>query len=174
MPSGIYHRTQEQIKKAMINLAKGRGEEARKKATEKLIKIASDPAWRNKVSDATKRAMWKPEIRKRHLRGLKRAFKKFGINFRGGNGQIPVRVVRRLARVLEPKGFIREFVIPTKYGHNTPGIPNNYKVDFGNPQKKMAIEVDGPSHHSPERQELDKKKTKILEDLGWSVLRIKQ
>ena len=173
MPSGIYPRTFEQLKRAMINLAKGRQKEAREKATKKLRKIASDPAWRDKVSEATKKAMWRPEIRKKHLAGLRKAFKKSGINFKGGNGQSPVRRVRQLALILKPQGFTRELVIPTRQGHNTPGIPNNYKVDFGNSKTKVAIEVDGPCHHNRKQRAKDEKKDKILNQLGWTVLRFK-
>lgn len=173
MPRGVYPRTKNQLRAAVANLAKGREKEAREKANKKLKENAKNPAWRFKVSQATKKAMWRSEVRARHLAGLQKAFERYGVNFKGGNGQEPVETVKRLSIILEPQGFIREYTIPTRFGHNTPGIPNNYKVDFGNPETKIAIEVDGPSHHGRGQQELDKKKTKILELLGWKVLRYK-
>jgi hypothetical protein len=173
MPTGIYLRSPEQLRKAKNNLAKGHEKEARDKATLKLREIAKNPDWRERVSMATKEAMRKPEIRKRHLTGLRKSFQKHGVNFKGGNGQPPTQTIRQLNRIFNQIGFTRELSIPTRIGHNTPGIPNNYKVDFGNIRTKMAIEIDGLSHRSQYRQKLDKKKTEILERLGWKVLRIK-
>lgn len=172
MPSGIYPRTRNQLKAAVANLAKGREKPARKKATQKLREIAQNPEWRKKVGKVTKEAMWRPEIRKKHLAGLQRAREKYGINFKGGNGQEPVEEVKKIALILEPQGYIREFLILTN-GHNIPGFPNSYKVDFGNPETKVAVEVDGPSHYNLAQQKLDRKKERILKNLGWTVLRIK-
>ena len=49
--------------------------------------------------------------------------------------------------------------------------PPAYKVDIGSIPLKIAIEVDGFSHCSLARKELDKKKEKFLGGLGWTVLR---
>ena len=50
-------------------------------------------------------------------------------------------------------------------------LPTNYKVDIGNIEHKLAIEVDGGSHRGRGRKALDAKKQAVLEFLGWSVLR---
>jgi hypothetical protein len=95
------------------------------------------------------------------------------MNFKGGNGQQPIPIILQLAERLEPLGFIRELPIKTK-GHGTRlKVPTCYKVDFGHPKKKVAIEVDGPSHRARARQKQDRKKEIVLKALGWKVKRIK-
>ena len=87
---------------------------------------------------------------------------------RGGNGQftIPQKI---LSVAL---GWEMEMVIKT--GHSPldkSGFPPNYKVDLGNRDLKIAIEVDGQNHKSKKIILLDIKKTKKLKELGWKVLR---
>ena len=172
MPTGIYKRTAAMMKRAKRNLALGRQPAARQKATNALRKIATDPEWRRKVSEQTKLAMQKPATRKKHLAGLERARKKYGPNFVGGNGAEPVQIVRDLETILILFGFRREFPIKTAghgTGHKTPAA---YKTDFGHPKRKIAIEVDGPSHGYRNRAKDEKKQT-VLEALGWRVFRIR-
>jgi very-short-patch-repair endonuclease len=45
-------------------------------------------------------------------------------------------------------------------------------VDFGNPEKKIAIEVDGQSHRTVLGHYRDSKKDAKLKELGWRVFRI--
>lgn len=169
MPRGVYPRRPAQLAAARENFAKGHTPEARAKATARLREIAADPAWREKVSEATKTAMHRPEVRARHLAGLAR---QEGTNFRGGNGKPLTPTVTRMAEVLEPLGFVREFAIKTK-GHGTAHrTPPVYKADFGHPDLLVAIELDGPSHRPRERQRLDQKKTEVLKALGWRVIRV--
>lgn len=77
MPSGVYDRSklsEEQQRTIRENLAKGHGKRARAKATAALKKNAQDPEWRKMVSQVTSNAMRRPDIRKKHLKGLARAF----------------------------------------------------------------------------------------------------
>lgn len=73
MPRGVYPRTPNQLKAAKANLAKGREPAARARASKTLKKIAQDEGWRRKVSEATKAAMRRPEVREKHLKGLAKA-----------------------------------------------------------------------------------------------------
>lgn len=175
MPSGVYKRgvlSEAQKEMMRVNLAKGREKAARKRAAETLREIAQDPEWREKVSIATTKAMYKPEVRKKHLKALQKNRKKYGSVFSGGNGAKPTDIIKHLMWIYEPLGFIREYAIKTK-GHNTEHTPpNSYKVDFGNPEEKVAIEVDGPYHTKRRQKELDTKKQEVLEALGWRVLRV--
>lgn len=172
MPSGIYTRTPEVLKRAKKNLAKGRLPAARKKATESIRQIAKDPEWRKRVSDGTRAAMHIPKTRERHLSGLRRTLEMYGNNFAGGNGQEPTRVVKLFAIILEPFGFVREYPIKTAGHRTTHKTPDNYKADFGHPKLKIAIELDGPSHHSHHAKAIDQKKNDVLISLGWTVFRI--
>jgi very-short-patch-repair endonuclease/predicted nucleic acid-binding Zn ribbon protein len=44
-------------------------------------------------------------------------------------------------------------------------------VDLAHPQLKIAIECDGQSHHGRHKRKLDRRKTRILRSIGWTVLR---
>ena len=172
MPKGVYPRTKNQLEAAKRNFALGRMPEVRKKVALILKQKAADPAWREKVSLATRKAMRTPEIRERHLNGLKRALRAHGVNFKGGNGQEPTELIKQIAGVLEPQGFIQEYAVLTKKQiHNFQNVPYAYKVDFGNPKLKIAIEMDGPCHRGRAQQIKDQKKTRTLQALGWIVLR---
>lgn len=173
MPKGVYPRTDRQREQAKINFQKGREPEARKKAARTLLSKAQDPAWRAKVSQATKIAMHQPDIRERHLVALKKARKRYGINFKGGNGSPLTLMISILSDIFLPQGFIREYAIPTKKKENGfLNVPTVYKIDFAHPEKKIAIEVDGPSHKGKEQKIKDAIKTKTLQQLGWTVLRL--
>lgn len=47
----------------------------------------------------------------------------------------------------------------------------NYIVDFYCAAEKLVIELDGAVHQSPQAQEYDKKRTEILNGLGYTVIR---
>jgi hypothetical protein len=170
MPKGVYPRTKNQLAAAVHNLAKGREPEARARAGQTLAKIAEDPVWRLKVSDATRERMHDPAVRARHLAGLA---KRKGLNFKGGNGQPPTKQVLQAALLLEPLGFKREFPIKTA-GHGT-GVrcPRNYKADFAHQTRRIVVELDGVGHHGRAKQLEDLRKTTVLTALGWRVVRIK-
>ena len=87
---------------------------------------------------------------------------------RCGNGSV-TEPQRRLAEAL---AWEMETVIKTaEVRDKVESLPHNYKVDIGNPQLKIAIEVDGNSHRLIKRKLEDKLKTEVLSALGWSVLR---
>lgn len=175
MPKGVYPhkrlkdrdpKVAEQIRRC---LEIGRTPPVRQVVKAKLKAIAKDPKWRAKVGDATLKAMHRPEVRRRHLEAMKDQ----PVNFKHGNGQVPAPEILDLARKLEPLGFIRELPIKTR-GHGTGlSAPTCYKVDFGNPRRKIAVEVDGASHRGRKREAEDRKKTQVLNALGWSVARVK-
>lgn len=49
-----------------------------------------------------------------------------------------------------------------------------YEIDFANVEKQIAIEIDGEQHYVDKRiVEHDIKRTKILEDLGWKIIRVR-
>lgn len=70
------------------------------------------------------------------------------------------------------EGWEAEVAIKTKAGHRNGVYPNCYKVDIGNKEMKIAIELDGGSHSTLERQEQDRKKVAKLSELGWCVYRV--
>jgi very-short-patch-repair endonuclease len=52
------------------------------------------------------------------------------------------------------------------------GYPTHYKIDFGDPINKIAIEVQGQTHISFSVKQKDLKKREFLERFGWTVLYI--
>lgn len=102
---------------------------------------------REKSRNTLREMRWKPKVQ-------------------GGNGKpLPVPQVL-MARAL---GWDTEVSIKTHATHL--GFPAVYKVDLGNPELKVAVEIDGNSHCSLLRKAQDKKKTDFLNGLGWMVLR---
>jgi very-short-patch-repair endonuclease len=66
-----------------------------------------------------------------------------------------------------------EYPIPTKSVKSKfLNVPDAYKADFANPETMIVIELDGVSHLPMEQKRKDKKKTLVLEALGWTVLRL--
>lgn len=170
MPTGVYERKFEHRKRMLECLELGRSKESRRKATKKMRKISRSEAWRMKVSIATRKRMRDPEVRKRHLEGIKNSKPHKMI---GCNGCSITDVVKRWSNCLVPLGYVIEYAIPTK-GHSTKHKPpDNYKVDFANVEEMVAVEIDGPSHNKFKQKALDTKKNEVLEALGWKVIRIK-
>ena len=50
-------------------------------------------------------------------------------------------------------------------------VVGNYIVDFYCHQAKMAVELDGSQHYTPEEMEYDRKRTDYLQSQGLQVLR---
>jgi len=45
-------------------------------------------------------------------------------------------------------------------------------ADFACPASKLIVEVDGATHWTPEELAYDARRTKYLEERGWTVLRV--
>ena|SRR2546423_579353 len=174
MPSGVYphKKLNERIPavRTLIeaNLAKGRTRASRLKAHRSLRRNGSRPEFREKMRKIALRL--EPKIARKRFKAVQKFLRNHPPNFKGGNGQEPTEFIKDVAAVLEPQGFERELPINTK-GHTTRHkTPGCYKVDFGDPFSKVAIEFDGPYHRR--HTEEDARKSEVLESLGWTVLRI--
>ena len=82
---------------------------------------------------------------------------------RGGNGKV-APCERIMMGFLGPEWVYNFVVVVNKHA---------YKVDFVHPQKMLAIEIDGGSHHSPKARAKDAKKDAYLKERGFAVLRLK-
>jgi hypothetical protein len=105
-----------------------------------------------------------PDVRAKISRALKAIH--HGPSERGGNGRGLTEPQRILLAALG-NGWIPELAL--SLGRRTPGYPTHYKLDLANPERRIAIEVDGFSHSG--RRALDEKKDAKLASLGWTVLR---
>jgi hypothetical protein len=86
---------------------------------------------------------------------------------RGGNGRPPPEPERLLVLELDGWG-------PTVVSTGRPrraGWPTHYKIDLANPERTIAVEIDGGSHFSLGRRAADQRKDSFLRSEGWSVLR---
>jgi len=87
---------------------------------------------------------------------------------RGGRGRLTAPQLVLAKRLALPT----EFTIPTRpVAHLFASLPNWYAVDLACPPAMLAIEVDGNTHRTKRWRYLDRRKTEVLEALGWSVLR---
>lgn len=133
-------------------------------------KIASETMSKTNKKYASKRMkennpMKKEEIRKKVSEKLKGH--KPSVIY--GNGRGLTKPQEKLLDLLLKYKAIPEYAVSTKgYVGN---YPNNYKIDIALPEYKIAIEVDGNSHRAIKRQIEDMKKTKLLKNKGWKVIR---
>jgi UvrD/REP helicase N-terminal domain/Protein of unknown function (DUF559)/UvrD-like helicase C-terminal domain/AAA domain len=111
-------------------------------------------------------------------------------NRNGGNGNGLSRAERILLERLG-KNWIANYIVRTgvkrrNYVSGTPtgrvgarpgttfslGLPTHFKIDLANPDRMIAVEVDGKSHQWAERREQDARKDAWLRSRGWTVVRI--
>lgn len=175
MPKGVYQHkklkdrspsVQETIRRC---LKMGTTPEARKRALVAIKVNARDPSFRERMRAIGLAVHANPETRRKFMA----SHQNMRPHWKGGNGQEPVAKVQELAKRLLPLGFMMEMVVLTR-GHGT-GLrcPTSYKVDFGHPSRKVAVEVDGPAHRGPLARERDARKTAVLRALGWAVARVR-
>jgi len=89
---------------------------------------------------------------------------------RGGNGRLlPVPQLALLHAL--GQGWEAELIEPTGIAPGN-GIPRHYKIDIGNREMKIAIEVDGGSHMPESVHQADMRKAAFLAGRGWSVFHI--
>lgn len=91
---------------------------------------------------------------------------------RGGNGKqtpVPQQMVFDAIQEYKP---VLEYVLRTGERKDS-GFPSHYKIDIALPYYKIAIEIDGNSHHLLSRKAQDTKKENFLSNLGWITLRFK-
>lgn len=87
---------------------------------------------------------------------------------RGGNGKLTLP--QKILAIAT--GMQMEYAISTSPAKGKfPSLPTSYKVDLAEPQSKLAVEVDGRSHLTKKWKFLDKRKTEVLNYLGWRVVR---
>jgi|GEM_PF-3438098 len=88
---------------------------------------------------------------------------------RGGNGQLTEPQEKLLKRIGD--GWVAEFAVPVP-DYLSRCLPKHLKIDVAQPDLMIAIELDGRSHHSPDRRLQDSRKTTYLAQSGWSVFRV--
>jgi DNA replication protein DnaD len=133
------------------------------------IKQMQDPALRLMYSERMKETnpMHLEEVRK--LVSEKKKGKPF--NFRAGNGQLTEPQIRLHKALGLSEESIEYPIITASVKDQFSRIPNCYKSDIAIPEIKLSIEVDGHSHKAFKVKAQDELKTKVLNSLGWKVIR---
>ena len=90
---------------------------------------------------------------------------------RGGNGQLTAHQKKLCEALGLPDSAMEYVILTTKAREYFQSLPNSYKVDLGIPEVRLAVEVDGKTHKSKKWKFLDRRKTAVLNFLGWTVLR---
>ena len=108
--------------------------------------------------------MSRPEVREKVSLKLRAMGHKPSVHGGNGNG---LTVPQQILLDALGDGWIAEYAL--SLGQRTPGYPTAYKLDLANPERKINIEVDGPSHYS--RKAEDQKRDAKVASLGWTVLR---
>lgn len=130
---------------------------------------AVDPEWRRRVSEGTRKRMRDPDVREKHLAGLKQARENSptSSSWPGGRGHPPTQSMLDFAAILCPVGYVMDEVnIPTGKGQG-----HHYTLDFAHPEAKVNIEIDGATHKN--KVESDKTRDVFMRSIGWKVIRIK-
>ncbi len=108
--------------------------------------------------------MSRPEVREKLSRRLREMNHRPSV--RGGNG---TGMTSAQATMLGILGEQWKAELSVSLGRRRPSYPTCYKLDLGNAELKVGIELDGNSHYSRKAQ--DQKKDAALASLGWMVLR---
>ena len=90
----------------------------------------------------------------------------------------PDKTAWRLSNVSYPEKLFIEYVesngLDKKYSIVREYSVFPYFIDFAFVNQMVAIEIDGSQHLLPERKEIDDKKDKLLNELGWLVIRVSE
>ena len=111
----------------------------------------------------------------RHTKESKKKLREKRLEFIKNN---PDKTAWRLSNVSYPEKLFIEYIeqngLNKKYSIIREYSIFPYFIDFAFINEKVAIEIDGSQHLLPERKKSDNDKDKLLNNLGWSVIRISE
>jgi very-short-patch-repair endonuclease len=147
----------------------------------KKFKLQSDDIKKilgNKVrsaSESGKLAYKKYPEKFKHTEESKKILREKRLEFMRNN---PEKTAWRLSNVSYPEKLCIEYIekngIDKKYSIVREYSVYPYFIDFAFVNEMVAIEIDGSQHLLPERKESDDKKDKLLNELGWLVIRVSE
>jgi len=127
------------------------------------------------LSESNKIARKKYPDNFKHTEESKKKMREKRLEFMKNN---PYKTAWRLSNVSYPEKLFIEYVesngLDKKYSIVREYSVFPYFIDFAFVNQMVAIEIDGSQHLLPERKEKDDKKDKLLNDLGWLVIRISE
>lgn len=111
----------------------------------------------------------------KHTEESKKILREKRLEFMKNN---PDKTAWRLSNVSYPEklfiGYIESNGLNKKYAIIREYSVFPYFIDFAFVNQMVAIEIDGSQHLLPDRKESDDKKDKLLNELGWLVIRISE
>ena len=127
------------------------------------------------LSDANKLAHKKYPNNFKHTEESKKKMRGKRLEFMKNN---PDKTAWRLSNVSYPEKLFVEYIenngLDKKYSIIREYSVFPYFIDFAFVNQMVAVEIDGSQHLLPERKESDDKKDKLLNNLGWSIVRISE
>lgn len=125
---------------------------------------------RRAISESVRAAWQRPESRENIIAGMSDGLARTvnGNYFNGGKGHPPNQPMLDFAAVLCPAGYLMDEICILKGPQMNAG---HYTLDFGHPEAKVDIEIDGSSHRGKEQR--DAERDTLLRSLGWKVIRIR-
>jgi very-short-patch-repair endonuclease len=127
------------------------------------------------LSESNKIARKKYPDNFKHTEESKKIMREKRLEFMKNN---PEKTAWRLSNVSYPEKLCIEYIekngLDKKYSIVREYSVFPYFVDFAFLNEMVAVEIDGSQHLLPERKESDDKKDKLLNDLGWLVVRISE
>jgi very-short-patch-repair endonuclease len=127
------------------------------------------------LSESNKIAHKKYPEKFKHTEESKKIMREKRLEFMKNN---PDKTAWRLSNVSYPEKLYIEYIesngLDKKYSIIREYSVFPYFIDFAFVNQMVAIEIDGSQHLLPERKESDDNKDKLLNDLGWFVVRISE
>lgn len=127
------------------------------------------------LSDANKLAHKKYPENFKHTEESKKIMREKRLEFMKNN---PEKTAWRLSNISYPEklcvGYIEKNGLDKKYSIVREYSVFPYFIDFAFVNELVAVEIDGSQHLLPDRKEKDDKKDKLLNELGWLVIRVSE
>jgi very-short-patch-repair endonuclease len=127
------------------------------------------------LSESNKIAHIKYPNNFKHSEESKKILREKRLEFMKNN---PQKTAWRLSNISYPEKLFIEYIekngVDKKYSIVREYSVFPYFIDFAFINEMVAIEIDGSQHLQPERKERDGKKDKLLNDLGWVVVRVSE
>ena len=127
------------------------------------------------LSEAVKIGRKKYPEKFKHTEESKRKLREVRLKFMREN---PEKTAWRLSNLSYPEKLCVDFIESNNL-HKKYSIVREYSVfpyfiDFAFPNEMVALEIDGSQHLVNERKKQDEKKDKLLNELGWFVIRVSE